>query len=181
MVLRIGVVSMMRENKSLYVIMVALILIIMGLGFYICYDKGIVFGKSPSKPADETDKPKEDTTVSLDINGPFVKDLYMKVESHYRIFNNVVVAKEIDLKAKDIDYAIKFQMAYELLLASDIVSFDCNKYDARKYFDQGEPLDSVSCGGFYNLVTNRFQDGNTMTVYEQVLKEDSIRNRVEQF
>lgn len=165
---------MVKENKGLYVMIVVLILIIAGFGVYICYDKGIIFKKGPSRPTDEIDNQKEDTTVSLDINSPFVKDLYMKVESHQRGFNNAIVAKEID-------YAIKFQMAYELLLASDIVSFDCNKYDARKYFDQGEPLDSVSCGGFYNLVTNRFQDGNTMTVYEQVLKEDSIRNRVEQF
>ena len=69
-----------KESSGLVVLVIILFLVILGLGFYICYDKGIILSKNETKESGTTKKSSyKDSVESLDVNSRLVQYLYYNV------------------------------------------------------------------------------------------------------
>ena len=143
-----------KKNGSV-VVTIFLVLIIIGLIFYICYDKGLILKQENKKNSEETKEEvekEEEKEEELDIHSVLVQELYNKVSDttdeiswnryHYfydgSINNNYGLADFISKTGSEI---IKMRLVGKNLRKSNDASVDCTKVPDE--FVEGVTYESV--------------------------------------
>ncbi len=128
-----------KKKSGSVVVTIFLILIIVGLIFYICYDKGLILKQENKKNSEETKEEvekEEEKEEELDIHSVLVQELYNKVSDttdeiswdRYRYYNygskNYGIDDFVSQSASEI---LKMRLVEKNFRIGDEVSVDCTK------------------------------------------------------
>ena len=168
----------MKTNKVLVMLVILFALVIVSVVAYI----GIEYFKNGKSIQEEGVLANYNNVIEeLDIDSGFVQGLYMYIKDDNRCWNTPFQNEEFELDANDIPYNTKFIMALQITLDDDMYQMDCNKYQPTRYFDVAS-LNGGSCGinNYYDSATNTYKSYLYSAAYTTVLKETSIKLRMNQ-
>ncbi len=168
----------MKTNKVLVMLVILFALVIVSVVAYI----GIEYFKNGKSIQEEGVLANYNNVIEeLDIDSGFVQGLYMYIKDDNRCWNTPFQNEEFELDANDIPYNTKFIMALQIMLDGDMYQMDCNKYQPTRYFDVAS-LNGGSCGinNYYDSATNTYKSYLYSAAYTTVLKETSIKLRMNQ-
>lgn len=168
----------MKTNKVLVMLVILFALVIVSVVAYI----GIEYFKNGKSIQEEGVLANYNNVIEeLDIDSGFVQGLYMYIKDDNRCWNTPFQNEEFELDANDIPYNTKFIMALQITLDDDMYQLDCNKYQPTRYFDVAS-LNGGSCGinNYYDSATNTYKSYLYSAAYTTVLKETSIKLRMNQ-
>ena len=168
----------MKTNNVLVMLVILFALVIVSVVAYI----GIEYFKNGKSIQEEGVLANYNNVIEeLDIDSGFVQGLYMYIKDDNRCWNTPFQNEEFELDANDIPYNTKFIMALQITLDDDMYQMDCNKYQPTRYFDVAS-LNGGSCGinNYYDSATNTYKSYLYSAAYTTVLKETSIKLRMNQ-
>lgn len=136
-----------KNNKGLVVVIITLMVIILGLIFYICYDKGLILNNKKSTQIKAISKNKEE---EVDINSALVKQL----SRTFKIDGIVITIDGLNN-----NNLTKLRIAYDNIFESRKTDISCKNMTS--------DTDESYCGQMTEEMSNNYTNGTNSAAFKK--------------